>query len=56
MTNKSTKMLLNYEELLEDMDIIESKELKKAETELEKGKIYRWEDIKRTFNKKEVYK
>ena len=43
-------LLKNYEELLEDMDILKSKELKKAEEEVKRGKVYRWEDVKRALH------
>jgi hypothetical protein len=43
-------LLKNYQELLEDMGILQSKELKKAEEDMEKGKIHRWEDVKRVFH------
>lgn len=42
-------LLQNYEELLEDAEIIKSKELRKAEEEVKKGKIHRWEDVKRAL-------
>ncbi len=40
-------LLKNYEELLEDMNIIKSPELKKAEEDVKKGRIFLWEDVKR---------
>ncbi|MFA6549097.1 MAG: hypothetical protein WCT39_04115 [Candidatus Margulisiibacteriota bacterium] len=43
-------LLKNYQELLEDMGILQSKELKKAEEDMKKGKIHRWEDVKRAFH------
>ena len=43
-------LLKNYEELLEDMDILKSKELKKAEEEIRKGKVHRWEEVKRALH------
>ena len=43
-------LLSNYKDLLEDMDILKSKELKKAEEEVGKGKVYRWEDVKHALN------
>jgi len=42
-------LLENYEELLGDMDILKSKELKKAEAEVKKGKVHSWEDVKRAL-------
>ncbi|OGC14699.1 hypothetical protein A3J90_08905 [candidate division WOR-1 bacterium RIFOXYC2_FULL_37_10] len=39
-------LITNYKELLEDMDILKSKELKKAEDDLKKGKLYSWEKVK----------
>ena len=39
-------LIQNYLELLEDAEIISSKELKKAEKELKTGKLCRWEDVK----------
>lgn len=43
-------LLKNYEELLEDMDLVKSKELKKAEEEVKKGKVVRWEEVKRALH------
>lgn len=42
-----TWLLKNYEDLLEDMNIIKSPELKKAEGDIKKGNIFLWEDVKR---------
>ena len=42
-------LLKNYEDLLEDMGILSSKKLKKAEEEVKKGALHRWEDVKRAF-------
>ncbi len=42
-------LLKNYQELLEDQDILKSNELKKAEDETKKGNVYRWEDVKRAL-------
>ena len=39
-------LLKNYEALLEDADIINSPELKKAEEDLRRGQIIPWEDAK----------
>lgn len=40
-------LLKNYEDLLEDMNIIKSPELKKAEEDVKKGNVFLWEDVKR---------
>ena len=39
-------LLKSYEALLEDADIINSPELKKAEEDLRRGQIIPWEDAK----------
>ena len=44
------QLLENYEDLLEDTEILKSKELRKAEEDLKKGRVYRWEDIKRALH------
>lgn len=40
-------LLKNYEDLLEDMNIAKSSELKKAENDIKTGKVFLWEDVKR---------
>ena len=39
-------LLENYKELLEDLEILKSKELRKAEEDLKKGRVHRWEEVK----------
>jgi hypothetical protein len=39
-------LLENYKELLEDLEILKSKELRKAEEDVKRGKLYRWEEVK----------
>jgi len=43
-------LLKNYQELLEDMSILKSKELKKAEEDIKKGKLHHWEEVKRALH------
>ena len=43
-------LLKNYLELLEDTNILNSKEMKKAEKEIKQGGLHRWEDIKRALH------
>ncbi len=43
-------LLQNYQELLEDTEMLKSKELKKAEAEARKGQLHHWEDVKRAFH------
>ncbi|OGB90870.1 hypothetical protein A2625_07515 [candidate division WOR-1 bacterium RIFCSPHIGHO2_01_FULL_53_15] len=47
--NDYSWLIKNYEDLLEDMDILKSKELKKAEEEVRKGKVESWEDVRRAL-------
>jgi len=39
-------LIKNYEELLEDTDILKSKELKAAEDEIKNHKVSSWEEVK----------
>lgn len=43
-------LLESYQELLEDRGILESKELRRAEEEVKKGKLYHWEKVKRALH------
>jgi hypothetical protein len=43
-------LLQNYQELLEDTELLKSKELKKAEEEARKGQLHRWGDVKRALH------
>ncbi|MBI5400078.1 hypothetical protein HZB07_05675 [Candidatus Saganbacteria bacterium] len=42
-------LINNYENLLEDMNILQSKELKKAELDIAKGRLHHLEEIKRAL-------
>lgn len=39
-------LLENYKDLLEDLEILKSKEIRKAEEDIKKRKLHSWEKVK----------